>query len=76
MFGRHAVRTGFYIATREASNSATSDHPGKRRLRPAVVLGHVQGADLFRIKTPKAAGCPVILMRNVADISVNVSGSD
>jgi polygalacturonase len=38
--------------------------------RPAFWLSHVNGADFFRIKTPKALVGPVFALRNVEDLHV------
>ncbi len=64
---------GFYI--RHARGVELSDIkiiPEKEDLRPAFVLDDVQGADFFRIKTPKVADVPVFSLRNVADFSVRM----
>jgi hypothetical protein len=38
--------------------------------RPPFWLSHVNAADFFRIKTPKALGGPVFALKNVEDFQV------
>jgi polygalacturonase len=42
-------------------------------VRPVFYLDHVQGADFFRIKTPKSFTGPVFALHNVEDFRVNMS---
>ena len=41
--------------------------------RPAFSINNVDGAEFFRIKTPKAAGTPVFALNKVADFKVTAS---
>ncbi len=41
--------------------------------RPAFSINNVDGAEFFRIKTPKAAGTPVFALNKVADFKVSSS---
>jgi len=43
--------------------------------RPAFVLEDVQGADLFRIKTPKAVNTPTFLLKGVEDFKLAQSNT-
>jgi len=43
--------------------------------RPAFVLEDVQGADLFRIKTPKAVNTPTFLLKCVEDFKLAQSNT-
>jgi polygalacturonase len=64
---------GFYI--RHAKGVEVSNIeiiPAKEDLRPTFLLDDVQGADFFRIKTPKVADVPVFSLRNVADFAVHM----
>jgi polygalacturonase len=47
----------------------------KEDQRPLVVMHDVQGADLFRIRTPKAPGVPAAVLDNVRNFSVSGSKS-
>ena len=43
--------------------------------RPAFVLEDVHEADFFRIKTPKAAGGPTFVLKNVEDLKIGQSNT-
>ncbi len=44
--------------------------PASSDLRPAFVLDDVQGAEFFRVKTPRGEGSPVFALHNVTGFSV------
>ena len=44
----------------------------KEDMRPAFVLDDVQGADFFRVKTPRTAGASVFALHNVSDFDVHL----
>ncbi len=62
---------GFYLRhVRQIDLSNIELIPVKEDLRPAFVLDDVQGADFFRIKTPKVGDAPVFALRSATDFSV------
>jgi polygalacturonase len=63
---------GFYL--RHVKDIELSDieiMPAKDDLRPAFFLDHVEGADFFRIKTPRVEGAPAFSLHGVSDFSTH-----
>jgi len=70
MFGRMPSH-GFFL--RHAKNISLSNveiSSLKEDLRPAFVLQDVQGADFFRVRTPRPTNVPTFALNNVDDFSV------
>lgn len=62
---------GFFI--RHVKNIEMSNveiRPTKDDFRPTFVLDDVQGAEFFRIRTPRIEGVPMFALNNVTDFSV------